>query len=685
VNAVHSMARTGAATTTAIGDPRFGDRRSRGRTGPHDGGLDPRTFDLLCLTVACVLATHASHLPPWFAIGLIVVLLARWLQRRRRRGRVPAWIRFGMLVAVPAVVVAVYGTPFGRAPGAAVACGLLVLKLLESERARDAYMAVGFACFILMSALLFTQSLAMTLMVALVLLPALATLRSLQSGLRDERLLSPFVPAATLLAAGVPMALLAFLFVPRLTTPLWGTPGNGIARTGITDRMAPGELRDLLIDDSVAMRIGFDGSPPPVGTRYFRGMVLWYFDGRAWLPGLVGDRNMPPERVAVESPAIGYDVTLLPTQRRWLFALDVPVDAPTGAALGADRTLVASRPVSDTLHYHADSVLGYRLAPALEGYERAAALQLPPDFDPKARALAAAWRKRSAGDGAQIVFDALKLFRDGGFSYNLAAPPLGRNSVDDFLFGTRQGFCEHYAGAFTFLMRAAGVPARVVVGYHGGYWNPYADYLLIRQSDAHAWSEVWLRGRGWVRVDPTAIVRRVIQAGAGTVAEDDGTGGNWVLRWRDRLDIVNRWWDQGVIGFDALRQSHLLQPLGIARAGWNILAAALAAAILLALAIGALLVSVPPRRPPRDLLDAAQRRIQHRLARAGVARAAGEGPRDYYARAARELPRSGGSLRHLAGEYLALRYAFHVPPPERVREFARKVRNFHPRRAVKQA
>ncbi len=645
--------------------------------------LDARSFDLLCLTVACVLATHAPHLPPWFALALILILLARWLQRRRQRGRIPAWMRLAMLVAVPAVVVAAYGTPFGKQPGAAIVCGLLVLKLLESERVRDACMAIGFACFILMSALLFTQSLGMTLAVALVLLPALATLRTLQPGLPDDRLLPAFSPGAVLLASALPAALLAFLFVPRLATPLWGAPGAGTARTGITDRMAPGDLANLLIDDSVAMRIGFDGTPPAPELRYFRGMVLWHFDGRAWLPGAAADRDAPPEAIASRGSGIGYDVTLLPTQRRWLFALDVPVAAPAGALLGPYRTLTASRPVTQTLHYHAYSVSSYRLAPALDSRERAAALQLPSGFDPRARALAGRWRAQAGDDYAAIVSDALRLFRSGGFAYNLAAPPLGRDSIDDFLFGTKQGFCEHYAGAFTFLMRAAGIPARVVVGYHGGYWNGYADYLLIRQSDAHAWSEVWLPGRGWVRVDPTSAVRRVLLAGVGADATDVDEDGGWLLRWRDRLDVVNRWWDQGVIGFDALRQSRLFQPLGLPRAGWGVLGAGLAVIVLLALGVGALVVSLRPRQTPRDPLAAAQRRVQQRLARAGVERAAGEGPRDYYARAAGILPAAAEALHALGAEYLALRYAFREPPPERVRAFAQQARNFRPRRVVK--
>jgi transglutaminase-like putative cysteine protease len=642
-------------------------------------------FGLLCLTVLCVLAAHAPHLPAWYAAVLGAILAARWWQRRRRQQRVATWLRVVMLVAVPATVTAVYGTPFGREPGAAIVCGLLVLKVLETESVRDARMAIGFACFILMSALLFDQSLGFTIVVGLMLLPALATLRALQPGLPEHGWLPAFRTGTALLAASLPAALLGFLLVPRLATPLWGAPDNGgVARTGIADRMAPGDLHSLLTDSAVAMRIGFDAAPPPENRRYFRGMVLWEFDGRAWLPGAAARRPWRPAPLDVRRPVSHYDVTLLPSHRHWLFALDMPIAGPESAIMGPDHTLWSIKPIDHTFQYRATSAIDYRLAPEnLDPRVRAAALALPEGFDPRARALAGTWRRRAGDDDAAIIRDALDLFRNGGFVYDLNAPPLGRNSIDDFLFGTRTGFCEHYASAFTFLMRAAGVPARVVVGYQGGYWNDFAHYLLVRQSDAHAWSEVWLAGRGWVRVDPTAAVSRVVLADAGDATGAAGTGGDWWLPWRNRLDVINRWWGQTVVGFDALSQSRLFRPFGVEHATAQMLGVALAVTVLVALGLGALLATLRPRAKPRDALTAAQARLQHKLARMGVVRGHAEGPSDFFRRSAAALPESATMLRQLAAEYLVLRYAFPEPPPERIREFVLRVRNFRPRRVVK--
>jgi transglutaminase-like putative cysteine protease len=655
--------------------------RTRETAAPPATIMDARAFALLSITVLCAIAAHGVHLPAWYLAPLAAILGLRWWRRRHRRGAVAGWLRAVMLLATALAVFAKYRTPFGPDPGAAIVCGLLVLKLLESETLRDARMAVGFSCFTLMTVLLFDQALVMTIVVGLMLLPALATLRALEPGLPESGWLAAFRPGAALLVASLPLTLLGFLLIPRLATPLWGAPNQGMARTGISDHMAPGDLHSLLNDNSVAMRVGFDGEPPPADQRYFRGMVFWRFDGREWMPGVVAKRPVPAAPLAMRGDLVHYQVTLLPSHQRWLFALDMPVAAPRNAQLGPDHTLLADKPVDQTLHYSAVSATDYRLRPDhLPAYLRRAALELPAGYDPRARALAETWRAKAGNDDATVIRDALTLFHDDGFVYSLDVPPLGRNSIDDFLFDTRTGFCEHYASAFTFLMRAAGIPARVVVGYQGGYWNKVARYLLVRQSNAHAWTEVWLQGRGWVRIDPTAVVSTVEMADAGGAngAPIGGGVGGWWLPWQNRMDIINRWWGQSIINFDALTQSHLFRPFGVDRADAQTLAIALAIVMFLGLGIGALLASLKPREKPRDALAAAQRRLQKQLARCGIVRGHAEGPGDYYARSATLLPSAAPTLRALSTEYLLLRYAYSEPPPERTRAFVHQVRRFRP-------
>jgi transglutaminase-like putative cysteine protease len=656
---------------------------TRHPTGPS---LDSRAFDLLCLTMACVLGVHASHLPWWLVAALALVLALRWWQRRRHGTPPPMLLKLPLLALLAIAVVFTYGTIFGQEPGSALAVGLLVLKLLESEAPRDAKVGVSFACFGLMAALLFDQGLVATFVVALGLLPALATLRALEPAQASVSLPRALLPGLALLAAAVPLALLAFALVPRLSSPLWGAPNRTEARTGLSDQMSPGDFVELLNDERPAMRVTFDGPPPPPEQRYFRAYVMWAYDGRTWehVQLRLADGRARPLEPLEARVTTGYQVDLEPTDRTVLPALGMPMEAPGDARLSPNREVFSDKPVREPLHYALRSALYYHLQPKLPEAARRFALRLPQGLNPRTHALAAQWRARRAGDDQAIVDDALALFHDGAFRYTMSPAPLGRNAVDDFLFGTREGFCEHYASSFTVLMRAAGIPARVVTGYQGGYWNPLGNYLLVRQSDAHAWSEVWLEGRGWTRVDPTAAVRpeRVSQGAAAAAGDQLGwVQTSWLASLRNQWDVVNHWWTQGVIGFDALRQRGLLTPFGIHDTGTAMLGILLAIGTALFVAIGVGWALWRRERP--EPLRQALRRLEARLARAGITRRRSEGPQHYLRRAARALPAQRAELERLMNRYLELRYAHDEPVPELLREFQRAVREFRPRRVVK--
>jgi transglutaminase-like putative cysteine protease len=653
-------------------------RRKPGKPAPI--AVTQRAFDLLCLGAAFVLAVNASHLPWWLSAALALILGSRWWQRRRHPGRVPQAIKLPLLTLLTLAIIAYYGNLFGRAPGTALGIGLLVLKLLETETLRDVRVGVGFACFTLMTALLFDQGMVSTLVVALGLVPALATLRALEPAQPPSGMARGFMPALGLLAAALPLALLAFVLVPRLGSPLWGAPGRDQARTGLSDRMSPGAFTELLTDDHPAMRVTFDGEPPPPDQRYFRAFVMSRYDGVSWSYADVA--NAPPVALEVEQAA-HYRIHLLPTHRRVLPTLDVPIETPAGATMRRDRVVLAARPVDDALSYSLRSATHYRLEPELGAHQQRW-LRLPAHFNPRTLALGQSWRERYGSDDAAIVRAALALFHDGGFRYTLAPAPLGRDAMDDFLFDTREGYCEHYSSAFTVLMRAAGIPARVVTGYQGGYWNKLGNYLLVRNSDAHAWSEVWLADRGWVRVDPTAAVRpERVSLGAAAAAGDqlDWYRRDWLQQFRNRWDIVNRWWDQGVVAFDALRQRGLLTPFGIRDTDTRTLGVLLAIGSSLFIAIG--LAWALRRRQPRDPLREALRVLEHKLARQRIVRRTGEGPQHYLSRAARALPTQRGQLTELMQQYLELCYASDEPAPESVHAFRRAVRDFRITNVVK--
>ncbi|MBE1161269.1 transglutaminase TgpA family protein [Dyella acidiphila] len=643
--------------------------------------LGERSFDLLCLTTAFVLAVHATHLPPWLSAVLGVALAVRWWQHKHRPGRVPGWLKLPALVLLVATVILHYGNVFGREPGSALAAGLLVLKLTESDTPRDARVAAAFACFLLMAALLFGQDLLASLIVALGLLPALSTWRSLEPTQIPVSLPRQLLPALLLLGTSLPLALAAFVFLPRLSSPLWGTSDAQAAVSGLSDQMSPSDFTELLNDDSPAMRVNFEGAPPAKAQRYFRAFVLWNYDGKDWKRL----DNFDDAPLAIQAhDAIEYHINLEPTHQRVLPTLDIPLQAPAQSQMYADGEVFADKPINDALNYTVRSTLHYQLQATLDPATRLLALRLPADFDPRTHALAEQWRQRFGRNNGAIIQAALQMFHNDGFGYTLGPPPLGHDAIDDFLFNTREGFCEHYASSFTVLMRAAGIPARVVTGYQGGYWNTMGQYLLVRNSDAHAWSEVWLDGRGWVRVDPTAAVSpQRINLGA------QASGGNELLPWyesgvleslRNRWDIVNRWWNQGVIGFDALRQRGMLTPFGIRDVDTGMLERLLAVSMAVFGAAG--LAWALWRRPEGDPALAAMRALERKLARAGVARGRSEGPQHYLRRAIRAIPGQRSELDYLMRCYIELRYANVEPPPESLRAFRRAVRNFQPHNVV---
>ena len=639
-------------------------------------------FVLTAASVSAAVLPHLARMPKMFALLVVVLLAWRLLQRLRGGSKIPVWIKLPLVVLIPVLVIVYYGNIFGREPGTALACAMLALKLVETETRRDARAAITFASFVLMSALLFNSGLVVTLMLCAALSLLLATLHELEP--RPEtakwqtwrkQLGDGLRTGALALFAGVPLCLCAFIFLPRLAAPLWGAPTDDrSARTGLGDEMDMTKMQDLLVDDSPAFRVTFADAVPEPAQRYWRGPVLTRFDGTVWTRPRFVPNAVRTNTVTSVANVVDYEVTLEPSSRRWLLALDVPLEAPDNAARGTDMSLVATKPIDQLLRYQARSALRYQLDAELPPQERERNLMLPPGFDPRARALASQWR-RDLGDDEAIARAPLAMFRKD-FFYTLAPPALGRDSVDDFLFETRQGFCQHFASSYTVLMRAAGIPARVVTGYQGGYYNKLGKYLVARQSDAHAWSEVWLKGRGWVRVDPTGAVspQRVqlgAQAAAGASAQ--WYQSDWLVGLRNQFDLVNRGWNSLVVQFNELRQQSLLTPFGIAKAEYYDLVGVLIGTSSFLLAVYSWWVLRRPREPG-DALDAAYARLCRKLARSGAGRAPHEGPRTY-ARRIGAMADTSGSVQQLLEHYVNLRYAHALAPSAAVRQFVVAVRS----------
>ncbi|MEO6076194.1 MAG: DUF3488 and transglutaminase-like domain-containing protein [Dokdonella sp.] len=639
--------------------------------------LSTRQFDLLGLAVGCALLPHLQRLPGWLAVALVVIVAVRVILRRRGLGAAARWIRLPLTIALVALTWHEYGNVFGRDAGAALATGLLALKLIETEKTRDARVGLGFAAFVLMSALLFDQGLTATVLVSAALIVVIAALAALQPAplpaARPNWVM--FKLALTLFAVGVPLALAGFVLIPRLSSPLWGTPSDQSPRIGLNDEMKPGSMTDLLIDESPAMRVVFDQPIAQPDRQFFRAVVLWDFDGTTWIRGRRADYQQAEPVQAIVQPT-HYTATMEASERRWVPSLDVPLSAPDGTRLSSERVILANDRINQPRAFKLSSTLRYRLGERLNVSDRASALALPAQRNPRTLALGHEWKQLFPDDPQSIVDAALAMYY-ARFTYTLAPPLLGIDSVDEFLFSTQAGYCEHYSSSFVVLMRAAGIPARIVTGYQGGWWNQNGNYLLIRHSDAHAWAEIWIDGQGWVRVDPTAAVNpsRIVYGNNGS-GQLSWFENRWFRDARNSMDGVNRLWTEAVVQFNALRQKQALTRFGISDASQRDLMTALVIAVIVMLTLATLWALRQPKVRRSDALERAWIQLCKRIARQGPARRDNEGPRDYAERVASDSAASTIEAVGLIERYIALRYSQPKADSGAVAAFAGSVAKF---------
>jgi transglutaminase-like putative cysteine protease len=617
------------------------------------------TYGLL-LTVLMISAPHVDHLPLWVSALCATALLARaWIARRNL-----ALPRRGLLIAVTIGgiigLVVEFHTLFGQEAGVTLLIMLTSLKLLETRSARDATLVLYLGSFIIITGFFYSQTIVTTLYMLATLLVIVTTWLHLHS---PSMPLRPRLRTAGLMVAqSIPLMLVLFVLFPRAPGPLWGMPHDDLAKSGLTDAMSPGSISRLSLSDDIAFRVTFKGAPPLREQMYWRGPVLSSYDGQTWTVGK-GQTGRPPKLDNASSP-VDYSVMLEPHYKTWLFALEMPVRVSVPAVLSYDFQLRRREPVSSRLQYDVQSALAYRANAEEDAFLLRYDLQLPEGGNPRARKLAQGWRAQYRSDDA-IVLAALRYFNQEHFSYTLEPPPItGFDIIDGFLFDTRQGFCEHYASAFVFLMRAAGIPARVVTGYQGGEFNALGDYFIVRQADAHAWAEVWEPNRGWVRVDPTAAVSPARISGGLAAAIPNATelplmqrtSSAWLLRIKFNLDLIAYQWNLWVLGYDTMKQIAFLGKLGMADITWRKMALYMLGLVGV---LVALFTALMLRHLYAQRTDEAQRlylKFCRKLQKAGVARGGHEGPRDFAARAAQRLPQHAAAIADITARYVALRY-----------------------------
>jgi transglutaminase-like putative cysteine protease len=634
---------------------------------------------------------HIDRTPLWgsaIAFCFILWRLAAELRSFPLPGKVARGVMAFLLVGA---VFLHFHTLNGLAAGILLLVLMSAIKLLETRTRRDEYIVVGGSLFLLLAACLERQNLLRVPLYLLQTWLACGTLaiigysgaRSAPQDVRGFSDRAGFLLAGRVLLYSLPLALLLFVLFPRVQGAFWSLPRTDDAETGLSDTMSPGSISQLTSSYDIAFRVQFDGTPPPARERYWRGPVLHQFDGYTWSRGQgTAYRSEPLEQLG---QAYHYRVQLEPSQQPWWFSLDTVDASPDPKVLLAyDHELISNDPVTEPTSYNAISHTATRATEPLSKLARQTDTRLPPGRNLRSIQLAREMRERVASDGA-FVGAVLEYLLKGGFVYSLTPPLLNYDSVDDFLFNTRSGFCGHYASAFVTLMRAGGVPARVVTGYLGGEWNPIGGYFIVRQSDAHSWAEVWLDGRGWTRVDPTTVVEpdRLTRGmldllpTAGSAQARLVHASPALTRLLQRWDAVNAWWNNHVLKFDYRSQLNLLSRLGIrspdlATLGWSFVAALLLWLGWIAWQIG----RGPPKQRP-DRLARAYARLCGKLARVGIPRAAHQGPLAYADAVSEKRPELAQNVRVLLTRYAELRYGKAQPTAEsyisELREFERAV------------
>jgi protein-glutamine gamma-glutamyltransferase len=653
--------------------------RIRGASAPAPSHPADRR-GLFWATAAFLVAVllHVDHVPLWASFAAFVCAgwrVAAAVRPIRLPGRtLKTVLTIMMLIAV----LLMFRTLNGLAAGSALLVAMGAIKLLETGSRRDQFITVGAALFLLLAACLERQTLLRTplyLVHAWLCCTAFLVAAHPRSSLgnRDAALLT----ARSLLYA-LPLAVLLFLFFPRLPGSFWVLQKGTSAVTGLGESMSPGSISQLTDSDDIAFRVWFLGDIPPSHERYWRGPVLHDFDGYTWTRPR--GRFYRQEHIDPIGKGYRYRVALEPHSQQWWFSLDTITDPPHGRVLVTyDHQLISTERVNEVTTYEATSHTRTRSPDPISLLAQRYDTALPKGRNPRANSLAIELRQKAASE-AEFVRSVLELFRKGGFEYTLTPPLLNLNSVDDFIFNTRRGFCGHYASAFVMMMRSAGVPARVVTGYLGGEWNPIGRYFVVKQSDAHAWAEIWVDGQGWTRVDPTAVVApERLQRGILELLPDAGSAPArlirntpWLMNVQLVWDALNAWWDQDVVGFDFRLQLSILDKLGFDAPGWQQLGWAFTTGLAGWLLWLTWQISREPRNRREDRITAAYRKLCDKLAGAGVTREAHIGPLAFAEIVAAQRPDLVGNVHPLLMQYANLRFGVE-PDPASVSEFERAV------------
>ena len=615
------------------------------------------------LSLFLVSFPHSIHLPVWLSFFVIILLCWR-LYIALSHKEMPS--KYYLIIISLMAFLGIYltfNTTIGKTAGSALLILLVTIKLFESRTTRDYRLIMSLSFFIMATNFLFSQGIP-TLVLMLVTVPflliSLMRITQFPTPLNFKQDMSM---ALRLSFLALPLMLVLFILFPRLPGPLWQLPSDSnTAETGLSETMSPNNISQLITSHALAFRVKFETDPPPHHQLYWRAIVLWNFDGRNWTKG--ENKKKTIQTVEAISTPISYRITLEPHHKNWVFALDMPYSVPSEINYKHDFLLRSRNKIDSLKQYQLNAVLQYYIGQQISPAEKSAALQYPVNSNPKTIALAQQWQQELKTP-ERIIQKALDFFNRENFIYTLQpGKTTGQNISDDFLFNTQKGFCQHYASSFALLMRAANIPARIVLGYQGGQLNPLNQVFSIRQSDAHAWVEVWLKNKGWVRIDPTAAVApERIENSIDAALENSNSRpffmrlNNGILRKLNQYwDVIDNNWKQWVIGYSAKRQRDLISDFidGTAKAT-DLIIYLFISLTLLMLCIAVYIIQ-PFRQGENDKAKVLYEKFCRKLETYGLKRKIHTGPNDFAQIAIKKFPHQQQEILYITQLYVAIQY-----------------------------
>ena len=621
---------------------------------------------------------HFMHMPLWVTGFTLFALAWRSVQSLGHIGAIPRWLLVPLVVVGGISVFAQYWTIVGRDPGLALLTVMTAFKFLESKTHRDILILIFLCYFLLTTNFLFGQSILIAVYMLLTVIIITSTLITINQRDNSIPLQKRLKSAAKLIALSIPIMVILFILVPRIPGPIWGlTQEQRGGITGLSNSMSPGAISDLITSNDVAFRVTFDGDIPPQQKLYWRGPVMVKFDGKTWSQG--NTRRVTEVKSSTDKNISNYTVTLEPNGKTWLFGLDIPTRIPPSSFMNSELQLNSIKPVNDLKRYSLSSQLEYKLG--LD--ENIEYLMLADTFhetrNPQTLALGQQWKKQFSSD-IDIVNHALKTFNTQNFVYTLQPPRLGLNSSDEFLFQTRRGFCEHYASSFALLMRAAGIPSRIVTGYQGGELNQVGNYLIVRQSDAHAWTEVWLQDKGWIRIDPTAAVSPDrIEKGLDQALKE----GSSVFKIGKRSPLLSKmlysWdnlqhnWNDMILNYDQRKQTKFLNKLGLGIRSWGDMVITLVICMVFITGIYWLIAWYRERPPAIADYETIINRLLKKLSKLGYKKEPSEHVYEYLQRLKNQQNFEDPQLQKIFETYSKIKYARGLQQQNVIRRFSRMV------------